>query len=54
MEIYNESVRDLLSTDTSPLRILDDPEVQVEIGSLFLTTYGIGYGYNYFAGHVLS
>ncbi|CAK7334349.1 unnamed protein product [Dovyalis caffra] len=26
MEIYNESVRDLLSTDTTPLRLLDDPE----------------------------
>ncbi|CAI9110900.1 OLC1v1010999C2 [Oldenlandia corymbosa var. corymbosa] len=26
MEIYNECVRDLLSTDTSPLRLLDDPE----------------------------
>ncbi|XP_010550454.1 PREDICTED: kinesin-like protein KIN-7G isoform X2 [Tarenaya hassleriana] len=26
MEIYNESVRDLLSTDNSPLRLLDDPE----------------------------
>ncbi|XP_050226898.1 kinesin-like protein KIN-7H [Mercurialis annua] len=26
MEIYNESVRDLLSTDTAPLRLLDDPE----------------------------
>ncbi|CAH2064414.1 unnamed protein product [Thlaspi arvense] len=26
MEIYNESVRDLLSTDISPLRVLDDPE----------------------------
>ncbi|KAL1217047.1 Kinesin-like protein KIN-7H [Cardamine amara subsp. amara] len=26
MEIYNESVRDLLSTDSSPLRLLDDPE----------------------------
>lgn len=26
MEIYNESVRDLLSADTSPLRLLDDPE----------------------------
>ncbi|KAF8099837.1 hypothetical protein N665_0237s0088 [Sinapis alba] len=26
MEIYNESVRDLLSTDISPLRLLDDPE----------------------------
>lgn len=27
MEIYNESVRDLLSMDTTPLRLLDDPEV---------------------------
>ncbi|KAJ7944194.1 Kinesin-like protein [Quillaja saponaria] len=26
MEIYNESVRDLLSSDSSPLRLLDDPE----------------------------
>lgn len=26
MEIYNESVRDLLSADSSPLRLLDDPE----------------------------
>ncbi|KDP46700.1 hypothetical protein JCGZ_06488 [Jatropha curcas] len=26
MEIYNESVRDLLSVDTTPLRLLDDPE----------------------------
>ncbi|CAL9774068.1 unnamed protein product [Musa acuminata subsp. burmannicoides] len=26
MEIYNEAVRDLLSTDSSPLRLLDDPE----------------------------
>ncbi|KAL8556206.1 hypothetical protein ACS0TY_003846 [Phlomoides rotata] len=26
MEIYNEVVRDLLSTDNSPLRLLDDPE----------------------------
>ncbi|XP_018480372.1 kinesin-like protein KIN-7G isoform X2 [Raphanus sativus] len=26
MEIYNESVRDLLSTDITPLRLLDDPE----------------------------
>lgn len=27
MEIDNESVRDVLSTDSSPLRLLDDPEV---------------------------
>lgn len=26
MEIYNESVRDLLIADTTPLRLLDDPE----------------------------
>ncbi|KAK8585154.1 hypothetical protein V6N13_139092 [Hibiscus sabdariffa] len=26
MEIYNEAVRDLLSTDSYPLRVLDDPE----------------------------
>lgn len=26
MEIYNEAVRDLLSGDSSPLRVLDDPE----------------------------
>ncbi|XP_021758377.1 kinesin-like protein KIN-7J [Chenopodium quinoa] len=26
IEIYNELVRDLLSTDTNPLRLLDDPE----------------------------
>ncbi|KAK2660655.1 hypothetical protein Ddye_007188 [Dipteronia dyeriana] len=26
MEIYNEAVRDLLSTETTPLRLLDDPE----------------------------
>ncbi|KAL7002637.1 hypothetical protein U1Q18_003791 [Sarracenia purpurea var. burkii] len=26
MEIYNEAIRDLLSTDTLPLRVLDDPE----------------------------
>ncbi|RWR85914.1 kinesin-like protein KIN-7E [Cinnamomum micranthum f. kanehirae] len=26
MEIYNEAVRDLLSTDATPLRLLDDPE----------------------------
>ncbi|XP_026449628.1 kinesin-like protein KIN-7E [Papaver somniferum] len=26
MEIYNEAVRDLLSSDTAPLRLLDDPE----------------------------
>ncbi|KAL1354909.1 hypothetical protein HN51_006958 [Arachis hypogaea] len=26
IEIYNESVRDLLSTDSTPLRLLDDPE----------------------------
>jgi hypothetical protein len=27
IEIYNEAVRDLLSHDSTPLRLLDDPEV---------------------------
>lgn len=27
IEIYNESVRDLLRADYTPLRLLDDPEV---------------------------
>lgn len=27
IEIYNESVRDLLIPDCTPLRLLDDPEV---------------------------
>lgn len=29
MEIYNESVRDLLGSDSTPLRLLDDPEVNI-------------------------
>lgn len=28
IEIYNEAVRDLLSTDNTPLRLLDDPDVR--------------------------
>lgn len=28
MEIYNEVVRDLLSSDSTPLRLLDDAEVR--------------------------
>lgn len=39
MEIYNESVRDLLSTDSSPLRLLDDPEVNI-IFSFFFVLFG--------------
>jgi len=31
LEIYNESVRDLLSVDSTPLRLLDDPEVNIFI-----------------------
>lgn len=31
MEIYNEAVRDLLSADGTPLRLLDDPEVNYAI-----------------------
>lgn len=28
LEIYNETVRDLLGEDNTPLRLLDDPEVR--------------------------
>lgn len=35
MEIYNEVVRDLLSHDHTPLRLLDDPEVN----NLFIWNY---------------
>ncbi|KOM32240.1 hypothetical protein LR48_Vigan01g179600 [Vigna angularis] len=31
LEIYNESVRDLLSVDSTPLRLLDDPENFVDL-----------------------
>ncbi|OVA20417.1 Kinesin [Macleaya cordata] len=31
MEIYNEAVRDLLSGDATPLRLLDDPEVNINL-----------------------
>lgn len=31
MEIYNEAVRDLLGADASPLRLLDDPEVEFSL-----------------------
>lgn len=29
IEIYNEAIRDLLIADSTPLRLLDDPEVNV-------------------------
>lgn len=29
MEIYNEAVRDLLGANATPLRLLDDPEVNL-------------------------
>ncbi|KAJ8764335.1 hypothetical protein K2173_006075 [Erythroxylum novogranatense] len=38
MEIYNESVRDLLSTDTAPLRLLDDPEKGTVVEKLYEET----------------
>ncbi|KAL4277764.1 hypothetical protein GQ457_03G038390 [Hibiscus cannabinus] len=34
MEIYNEAVRDLLSTDSYPLRVLDDPERGIVVEKL--------------------
>ena len=37
IEIYNEAIRDLLSTDSLPLRVLDDPEVNV-VSFFILTT----------------
>lgn len=35
IEIYNEAVRDLLSVDASPLRLLDDPEVNTILDTCF-------------------
>ncbi|CAL1361195.1 unnamed protein product [Linum trigynum] len=40
MEIYNESVRDLLSADTTPLRLLDDPERGTVVEKLIEETLG--------------
>ncbi|KAL2533795.1 Kinesin-like protein [Abeliophyllum distichum] len=34
VEIYNEVVRDLLGTDNAPLRLLDDPEINLHSESL--------------------
>lgn len=31
MEIYNEAVKDLLCSDGTPLRLLDDPEVNIRL-----------------------
>ena len=39
LEIYNESVRDLLSVDTTPLRLLDDPEVNIILNILQTATH---------------
>ncbi|KAK1375157.1 hypothetical protein POM88_031350 [Heracleum sosnowskyi] len=38
MEIYNESVRDLLSTNSSPLRLLEDPERGTFVENLTVAT----------------
>ncbi|CAH9088381.1 unnamed protein product [Cuscuta epithymum] len=38
MEIYNESVRDLLCSDNTPLRLLDDPERGTVVGKLIEET----------------
>jgi len=34
MEIYNEIVKDLLRPDSAPLRLLDDPEVCLQLFQL--------------------
>uniref|UniRef100_N1R0M1 Kinesin-related protein 4 n=1 Tax=Aegilops tauschii TaxID=37682 RepID=N1R0M1_AEGTA len=40
MEIYNEAVRDLLSSDTTPLRLLDDPEfILLMVGATVLELF---------------
>jgi len=39
MEIYNEAVRDLLSTSSSPLRLLDDPEVNIIVPYLIISIF---------------
>lgn len=36
LEIYNETVVDLLNRDTGPLRLLDDPEVCKRVGNTIL------------------
>lgn len=38
MEIYNECVRDLLSTDNAPLKLVDDPEVSPSPQGLYSRT----------------
>uniref|UniRef100_A0A2C9U0J3 Kinesin-like protein n=1 Tax=Manihot esculenta TaxID=3983 RepID=A0A2C9U0J3_MANES len=38
MEIYNEAIRDLLSTDSTPLRVLDDPEKGTVVDKLIEET----------------
>lgn len=36
MEIYNEAVKDLLCADGTPLRLLDDPEVNIYLKRFLL------------------
>lgn len=48
MEIYNEVVRDLLGTDNSPLRLLDDPEVSFLIYFHLVGLFGCLYRSNSF------
>lgn len=38
LEIYNEVVKDLLTSDTNPLRLLDDKDVRSLSPILFLQT----------------
>lgn len=39
IEIYNEAVKDLLSMDSGPLRLLDDPEVKCHNWTFKLSFY---------------
>ncbi|KAI8017689.1 Kinesin-like protein KIN-7I [Camellia lanceoleosa] len=50
MEIYNESVRDLLSIDSTPLRLLDDPENFVDLEGSERTSQSLSAGTRLKAG----
>lgn len=46
IEIYNEAVRDLLSFESVPLRLLDDPEVHKLFIFLFCSFITMGRDFN--------
>lgn len=48
MEIYNEAVRDLLSGDCTPLRLLDDPEVNIFSGLKFCILFNRSISWSFY------